>query len=113
MGGGHFKENNMASFKVLTKESIFKPIEIEVDNKLYKIERIPGSVLKKALKYEDEVVSGNISATVSQLHLLTDIPESKLMEIDIRILNKMLQYILDKMYHPEEKDLKKKIPTKK
>lgn len=98
-------------FKVSTKKSLFKPIEIEVDGKVYSRPLITVSLLQQVEALEKKITKGgelNFDALVDQLHLLTGIPKSVAKQIDLRDLEKMLEYLSAKLYGSGAKDLGKK-----
>jgi len=99
-------------FKVNTKKSIFKPIEIEIDGKVYEIKKITTEILEEVSKYEEEARQGKIGALVRQLVAVSGgaIPESVAKKIDIRDIIGILDYISKCIYNPEkvENEVEKK-----
>ena len=85
-----------------TKTSIFKPIEVVIDGKLYRTERIPPSLIKKILKFEKKAGDGDIDAVMAQLNLVLGVPIEILEEIDIRDLEKTLETISGRIFNPKK-----------
>jgi len=87
-------------FNYSTKKTLFKPIEVEIDGKVYRTERIPFSLLKKVMKFEEKAATGDIDAVMGQLKLLLGVPEKILEEIDVRDLEAMLAQVSAKIFNP-------------
>ena len=99
-------------FKVSTKKSLHGPIEIEVDGKVYSRPLITVSLLQQVDAQEKKVKKGDFEALVAQIHLLTGIPKEIAKEIDLKDLEKMLDYIGAKLYGSKPKKAEAKKVTK-
>jgi len=90
----------MERFKVSTEKSLFKPIEIEVDGKVYSIDMITAEILDKVEKYDKKAETADMTAVTELLELLLGIPKEVSRKIDVRDLNKMLTYVSGRIYNP-------------
>lgn len=100
----------MNSIKLSTKTSIYKPIIIEVDGKVFEVNRITPSLLQQIQKQEKAATAGNVIALVEQFKLLTGVEEKIIMEIDIRDLTQALTNITAQIFRPvKEDDPEKKV----
>lgn len=97
----------MDRFKVSTKESLFKPIEIEVDGKVYSVSMITAELIEKMEKYDNKAEAADMKAVTELLELIIGIPKEVSRKIDVRDLNKMLTYVSGKIYNPLKYEGKK------
>lgn len=101
-------------FKVSTTKSLYKPIEIEVDGKVYSRPLITVSLLQQVEALERKVAKGDtksFDALIEQLHLLTGVPKPVAKEIDLRDIEKMMEYLSAKLYGSSTKGEEKKGST--
>ena len=84
-----------------TKKSLYKPIEIEIDGKIFQVKRIPRDVLLKIERLGEEALKGNVVAGYQQLELL--IGKSEYVDrLDIREVNEIIGFITEKIYKLEK-----------
>ena len=91
----------MDRFKVSTKKSLFKPIEIEIDEKVYKIDMITPEVLDQVEKYDKDAATGNTTAVTKQLEIIFGIPQKITRKLDVRDLEKMMNFVSERIFNPE------------
>jgi len=91
----------MPKFKASTKKSLFKPIEIEVDDKIYLITNVSPELFEKARKYEADALTGKTDALVSQVVVFTGISKEVANKLDIRDITEMLKFISEQIENPE------------
>ena len=90
----------MDRFKVSTKKSLFKPIEIEVDGEVYSVDMVTAETLEKVAKYDVKAGAADMNAVTELLEILIGIPKKVSRKIDVRDLNKMLTYVSGRIYNP-------------
>lgn len=91
----------MNRFKVSTKTSLFKPVEIEVDEKVFSLPMITPALIDEVSKHQEKAEAGDMRATCMQLHLLTGVPVKLAMRLDVRDLEKMMKYVSAKIFKAE------------
>lgn len=91
--------------KIDTKKSLYKPIEIEIDGRVYKLERIDPEVIKKFGKIQKEIMIGNFENVTAQMNVLfPDMPKKTISKLDIRDINEITYYIAEMITSPEKKE---------
>ena len=97
-----------------TKSLIFKPIEIEIDGKVYPIENLN---TEKLLKMDDceknQDKTGEVEGLIHQLRsVIPELPIEIARKLDVRDIRETLLYIVDQTYSsPKIEGLKKKQPN--
>lgn len=87
-----------------TQKSLFKPIEVEVNDKMYSLNELTVETLEIMNEYEKLVQKGDLSAASKQLPLLFDIPLDEVRKMDIRLVSKILNHLLECIFRAEEKE---------
>ena len=90
----------MDRFKVSTKKSLFKPIEVEVDGVVYSVDMITADMIEKVTKFDKGAKGGDMTAVMEQLELLIGIPTKIAKKLDVRDLEKMMTYVSAKIFNP-------------
>jgi len=85
---------------ISTQKSLFKPIEVEVDGKVYTIEKLPAPVfdrlieMEAALKGPDDLMLFRVLA--EEVQLLTGMDRETVDKIDFRDLKQIITFVLRK-----------------
>jgi len=80
-----------AKFK--TAKSIYKPLEIEIDDKVYVCKKITKDFLEKFLSYEQAAIEGDLDSPYQQANFAFGIPVKILHKLDapeVRDINAMV-----------------------
>ena len=91
-----------------TTKSVHKPIEIEIDGKVYQNRLLSRTTFDEVTKHEKAAIAGDIEALYKQVTALIDIPIEVLNEVDIRDVNSLLEYVMGKILTPTAKTEKEK-----
>jgi len=91
-----------------TQKSIHKPIEVEVDGKIYQNRPLSRATFDELKKHEKAALGGDLEALYTQVTILFDIPIAVLNKLDIRDINTMLEYAMAQIFQPEAKTDKEK-----
>lgn len=87
-----------------TQKSLFKPIEVEINGKNYSLDELTVERLEVMNEYEKQVQKGDLSAASKQLPLLFDVPINEVRKMDIRLVSKILNHLLECIFRAEEKE---------
>ncbi|MBU0777472.1 hypothetical protein KKF82_04350 [Patescibacteria group bacterium] len=98
----------MERFSITTEKSLYKPIEIEVNGKLYIIDKISPKLLREVAKYDSPATRGDADAIVAQFSLLTKVDKAIVEELDVRDLSAALAMITTQIFRPEKLGEKEK-----
>lgn len=92
-----------------TKKSLHKPIIVILNGKEYVIEKINKSLFDKITKHEKKAVKGNIDALYKQVATILDVNVNEIVDADIRDIQALINFIVEKIYNPElSEDTKEK-----
>lgn len=97
-----------------TQKSIHKPIEIEIDGKVYQNRPLSRALFDEVKKHEKAAVDGDIEALYEQVKILFGVPIEVLNKLDVRDVNSLLDFAMAKIFQPklktdEEKEEKKEL----
>ena len=92
----------MDSNTLSTEKSLYKPIQITVDGKLYSVAKITPKLLKQVTTHEKDAIRGDPDAIVKQFSILTGVEEAIVEELDVRDLTTALTRITKEILRPEE-----------
>lgn len=97
-------------FILNTQKSLHKPIVIELNGKEHVISKINKGIFDKVSKFERKAVKGNIGALYKQAAALLEVDVSEIEEADIRDIQALINFVVEKIYNPEpiEDDKEKK-----
>jgi len=91
-------------FVLSTKKSLFDPIEVEVDGKIYQSKKLSRELFDELKKYEKDAMGGDLDALYKQVNIIFGIESSILNALDIRDIQAMLEFATNKIFHPDKKD---------
>jgi len=92
----------MSKFKVSTQKSLYKPIEIEIDDKTFQAKTLSRSLFHEISKYEKQAKRGDIDALYKQMSILFNVPENILSELDVRDIQAIMEFVTNKVFNPEK-----------
>lgn len=91
-----------------TQKSIHKPIEIEIDGKVYQNRPLSRATFDDVKKYEKAAVGGDIEALYKQVQILFGVPMDVLNKLDIRDVNTLLTYTMAQIFQTDAETDKEK-----
>ncbi len=86
-----------------TKQSIHKPIEIEIDGKTYRNNPLSRELFDEVRKYEKRATNGDIEALYTQVQILFGVEIGVLNKLDVRDINSLLTYTMAQIFRPQPK----------
>ena len=93
----------MSRLVINTEESLYRPVEVEIDGQVYQVARITRPVQRKLLELDDQLRAGNLDAAYTRLELLIG-KQDFIEKIDVQQASKITQYIIQKVYAPTPED---------
>ena len=94
----------MPKLTIDTKKSLFDPIEIEIDGKVYTVKRVDRTMLKEIETLDQETAEGKLNAAYKRLELFlgTDIDDEVIGKLDLLELVKITNFILTNIFESGE-----------
>lgn len=93
----------MSRLVINTEESLYKPVDIEIDGQVYTVARVTRPIQRRILELDEEWKKGNLDAAYQRLELL--IGSQPFMEkLDVQQVNTITEYIVRKVYAPSKED---------
>jgi len=96
-----------------TKKSIHPPIEVVVDGKTYYCNLFSHATHDELKKHEKAALGGDIKALYAQVQALYPIPSDTLNKIDMRDINTLLEYTMEKLLPSKAKQTEAEKEEKK
>lgn len=93
----------MSDLVLNTKKSLYDPIEIEIDGKKYQNRPLSFRTLEELTKYQEAGKAGDVGALYKQITILYGISRRKLRKLDIRDIQKLIEFITNKVKQTTEK----------
>lgn len=97
-------------FKLSTTESLYPPVEIEIDGKVYKTRRFSHPILIQVKALEDKALAGDIESLLKQIELILPISRKILDQFDIRELKDLTAHINKVVFGIEDVKEQKNVP---
>lgn len=92
----------MSKLVIDPDKSMYKPIEVVVGKKVFKVKRINRPIYRRLEELEAEIKKGNIDALYRQLELF--VGKSKYIDnLDVREIAQINEFIVKKLFAPEKK----------
>ena len=91
-----------------TQKSIHKPIEVEIDGKIYQNRPLSRVTFDEVKKYEKDALKGDIEALYKQVQVLFGVPIEVLNKIDVRDINTLITYTMEQIFKASAKTDKEK-----
>ncbi len=94
----------MPRLKFQTAKSIYKPLEIEIDEKVYCCKKLTKDFLKEFLSFEQKALEGDLEAPYKQANFAFGIPLKILYQLDGPEIRDINQVVLGAILNPEKAD---------
>jgi len=91
-----------------TQKSIHKPIEIEIDKKVYCNRPLSRETFNEVKKHEKKALGGDIAALYKQVQALFPVSMEVLNKLDVRDVNTLLDYVMTQVFTTDLKTDKEK-----
>lgn len=93
----------MSDLVLSTKKSLYDPIEIEIDGRKYRNRPLSFRTLEELTKYQEAGKTGDVKALYMQITILYGIKRRKLRKLDIRDIQRLIEFITEKVKQTTEK----------
>lgn len=95
-------------FKLSTTESLYPPVEIEIDGKVYKTRRFSHPLLVQLKALEKSALDGDSESLMKQIELVLPVPRKFLDLFDIRELQQLIDHIQKVVFGEDDVKTQKK-----
>jgi hypothetical protein len=102
----------MPTLKIDTKKSLYDPIKIDIDGKVYKVKKITRPMLKKIGEYDKAVVEGDLESAYKRLELFIG-KHKVLNELNLNELIEITNYIITNLFKPTSTEKNMQRPEEK
>jgi hypothetical protein len=102
----------MPTLKIDTKKSLYDPIKIDIDGKVYKVKKITRPMLKKIGEYDKAVVEGDLESAYKRLELFIG-KHKVLNELNLNELIEITNYIITNLFKPTSTEKNMQGPEEK
>jgi len=91
-----------------TQKSIHKPIEVNIDGKVYANRPLSRATFDEVKQYEKAALEGDLEALYKQIHALFPVSMEVLNKLDIRDVNSLLDYTMARVFKDSAETTKEK-----
>jgi hypothetical protein len=88
---------------IKTEESLYKPVEVEIDGQVYQVARVTRSIQRQLLELDEAWKRGELDAAFLRLEVLIG-PQEFIEKLDVQQANAITEYIVRKVYAPSKED---------
>lgn len=92
----------MPKLTVDTKGSLYEPIEVEIDGKVYRVKPLTRELLQQIDAFDKAEAKGVVEATYKRLETMIDGIGNKLDKLDIREIHRLTDFILTSLQPQKE-----------
>jgi len=93
----------MPTLKIDTQKSLFKPIEVEIDGKVFEVKRLTRTVAQEIEKFSKQINDGQLDAAYLQLEMFLGEDEA-IGNLDLHQVNEITRFIVKNIISPEEEE---------
>jgi hypothetical protein len=98
----------MNKIVINTKKSIYKPILVEIDGKVFTVRRLPQKALEKLHEMDKLCSEGaDFKAPYDRLRYLLNTTDGKIALLELKEVNAITTFILRQLRNPEKADPEK------
>ena len=94
----------MPKLRIDTKKSLYKPIEVEIDGKVFQVRRLTRDVLQEAERLDSEVASGKLDAAYERLEFLLQTKSKIFNKLSVEEVGEVTRFITSSMLSPEKSE---------
>jgi hypothetical protein len=94
----------MPKLRIDTKKSLYKPIEVEIDGKVFQVRRLTRDVLQEAERLDSEVASGKLDAAYERLEFLLQTKNKIFNKLSVEEVGEVTRFITSSMLSPEKSE---------
>ena len=85
-----------------TKKGLFKPIEFKVNGVEYKLDHLTADEYAKVADLDDVVGTGDVTALIKQVSMLSTVPLKVMNKMDVREINNLKAFLVAEIRTPEK-----------
>ena len=93
----------MPRLTIDTKKSLFEPVEVEINGKVFKVKKIDRETLKKITELDIETQAGNLDAAYRRLELMIG-KQAVVSSLAIEELIEITQFIIGNIFRPSKQE---------
>lgn len=90
----------MPKLSIKTDESLYKPIEVEIDGKLYRVKRLTRALIQDVAAMDAETAKGDLDAAFRRLEILLE-DKPPVESLDIQQVARITEFIIRSVLTPE------------
>ena len=94
----------MPKLVINTEKSLYKPIEVEIDGKVYKVRKLTRDVLQKVEGFDKDVSSGNLDAAYGRLEFLLEAKVKTFNGLIVQEVGEITEFITKAAFSPEKSE---------
>ena len=98
------KAEKMPKLVINTEKSLYKPIEVEIDGKVYKVRKLTRDVLQKVEGFDKNVSSGNLDAAYGRLEFLLEAKAKTFNGLIVQEVGEITEFITKAAFSPEKSE---------
>lgn len=96
----------MPKLTINTKESLYEPIEIDINGQIYEIKSLNTEFFEKMDTFDKMVIDdGNLEGNALFMHHCVGVPIKLAKKLDIRLVNKVKLFIAESITKAEPKNV--------
>lgn len=93
----------MPRLKIDTKKSLYDPIEVEIDGKIFPVKKINRETIQQIQKFDEETGNGNIDAAYQRLELFIG-KHDVIAKLALEDLIEITNFIVTNLFRPKKKE---------
>jgi len=94
----------MPKLVINTEKSLYKPIEVEIDGKVFFVRRITRDILKKLEEYDARILSGEPVVEWLRLEFLFQTKSKTLDKLSLEEADGTFKFIINSIFSPEKSE---------
>jgi hypothetical protein len=93
----------MPKLTIETGKSLYKPIEIEIDGKVFQVKRLTRAIIQEIEALDSETSKGNLDAAYRRLELLLEKNEA-IDNLDLQQIGQITDFVVRNILVPEKEE---------
>ena len=94
----------MPKLTINTQKSLYSPIEVEVNGKIFQVRRLTRSILQEVARLDTEVSSGKLDMAYERLEILLHAKSKAFDSLVIEEVGEITEFIIKSVFSPEKSE---------